>query len=107
MIGINLAGLARLDLGRSDCGSSHNSRGELLANHSHEHINRVESASERGGAWLDGDTFASRASYKAALYSAGGLLRAVDAVLNGEGLLPCHGIERYRVRYLSVLWKNE
>lgn len=58
--------------------------GELLTNHSQEHITRVESASERGGAWLDGDTFASRASYKAALYSVGGLLRAVDAVLNGE-----------------------
>lgn len=58
--------------------------GELRYNHSQDHIIRVETASERGGAWLDGDTFASRASYKAALYAAGGLLRAVDAVLNEE-----------------------
>ena len=57
---------------------------EILAIHSHELISQVESASEKGGAWLDGDTFASRASYKAALYSAGGLLRAVDGVINGE-----------------------
>lgn len=57
---------------------------ELLMVHTQEHIVRVESASERGGAWLDGDTFASRASYKAALYAAGGLLRATDAVFNGE-----------------------
>ncbi len=58
--------------------------GELMTIHSQEHIMQVESSSTRGGAWLDGDTFASRASYKAALYAAGGLLRGVDGVLNGE-----------------------
>ena len=57
---------------------------ELMSIHSQDHIVRVESSSERGGAWLDGDTFASRASYKAALYAAGGVLRGVDAILNGE-----------------------
>ncbi len=58
--------------------------GELMTVHSQDLIEKVESASVKGGAWLDGDTFASRASYKAALYSAGGLLRAVDGVLNEE-----------------------
>ncbi|MFO8101283.1 MAG: histone deacetylase [Dehalococcoidia bacterium] len=57
---------------------------ELLTTHSKELISRVESSSERGGAWLDGDTYCSPGSYKAALYSAGGILRAVDAVMNGE-----------------------
>ncbi len=60
------------------------SESELRAIHSEDHIAQVESASERGGCWLDGDTFACRASYKAALYSAGGILRAVDGVMNGE-----------------------
>ncbi|PIU54926.1 MAG: histone deacetylase [Chloroflexi bacterium CG07_land_8_20_14_0_80_51_10] len=57
---------------------------ELLTIHAQEHIEQVESYSQRGGGWLDGDTVASPGSYKAALYAAGGLLRGVDAVLNGE-----------------------
>ncbi len=56
---------------------------ELATIHTQDHIIRVESASEHGGSWLDGDTFASRGSYKAALYAVGGLLRAIDSVLNG------------------------
>ncbi len=56
---------------------------ELLTIHSQEHINRVESYSETGG-WLDGDTMASSGSYEAALYAAGGLIKAVEAVLHGE-----------------------
>ena len=57
---------------------------ELLTIHSPEHISAVESASAKGGAWLDGDTFASPGSFKAALYAVGGLLRGVDEVLSGE-----------------------
>lgn len=57
---------------------------ELLAIHSKDHIDRVESSSARGGSWLDGDTYCSSGSYKAALYAAGGILRGVDAVMNGE-----------------------
>ncbi len=57
---------------------------ELICVHTQDHIAKVETASERGGSWLDGDTFASRASYKAALYAAGGLIRGVDAILNKE-----------------------
>ncbi|MFO8010355.1 MAG: histone deacetylase [Dehalococcoidia bacterium] len=55
---------------------------ELMAIHTQEHIVNVQACSERGGAWLDGDTFCSKASYKAALYAAGGLLRGVDAIMN-------------------------
>ncbi|MBM3132786.1 MAG: histone deacetylase, partial [Chloroflexi bacterium] len=57
---------------------------EILLIHSQEHFNRVESACVHGGAWLDGDTFASRGSCKAGLYAVGGLLRAVDEVVSGQ-----------------------
>lgn len=56
---------------------------EITLVHSPDHFERVESACVHGGAWLDGDTFASRGSCKAALYAAGGLLRAVDEVMSG------------------------
>ena len=57
---------------------------ELLTIHSKEHIARVERISLGGGGWLDGDTVASPSSYDAALYAAGGLIEAVDAVLEGK-----------------------
>jgi acetoin utilization deacetylase AcuC-like enzyme len=57
---------------------------EILLVHSTHHVDRVEAASSRGGAWLDGDTYASPDSYKVALYAVGGVLRAVDAVMTGE-----------------------
>ncbi|MDD5095445.1 MAG: histone deacetylase [Dehalococcoidia bacterium] len=57
---------------------------ELLAAHSRGMIDNVEFYSQRGGGWLDGDTPSSPASYTAALYAAGGLLQATDAVLSGE-----------------------
>lgn len=57
---------------------------EILLIHSPDHFQRVESACIHGGAWLDGDTFASRGSCKAGLYAAGGLLRAVDEVISGN-----------------------
>ena len=57
---------------------------ELLTIHPQGHIDRVESYSQIGGGWLDGDTVTSPGSYKAALYAVGGLLCGVDAVLDGE-----------------------
>jgi acetoin utilization deacetylase AcuC-like enzyme len=57
---------------------------ELSLVHSEQHINRVESYSTRGGGWLDGDTVASPDSYTVALYAAGGVLRALDAVMEAE-----------------------
>lgn len=57
---------------------------EIMLVHTQEHFLRVESACVHGGAWLDGDTFASRGSCKAGLYAAGGLLRAVDEVMSGQ-----------------------
>ncbi len=57
---------------------------EISLVHSSHHIARVESYSSRGGGWLDGDTVASPDSYTVALYAAGGVLRGLDAVMNGE-----------------------
>jgi acetoin utilization deacetylase AcuC-like enzyme len=57
---------------------------ELLLVHGQEHILRVENVCQKGGGWLDADTVTSSASYEAALYAAGGVLRGVDAVMAGE-----------------------
>jgi len=57
---------------------------ELARVHSEGYISYVESFAQRGGGYLDPDTVVSEGSYKAALYAAGGLLNAVDAVMDGE-----------------------
>ena len=57
---------------------------ELARVHSEGYITYVESFAQKGGGYLDPDTVVSEGSYKAALYAAGGLLNAVDAVMDGE-----------------------
>jgi len=57
---------------------------ELLLVHADRHIERVRACAEGGGCWLDGDTYASPASYKVALFAVGGVLAGVDAVMAGE-----------------------
>ncbi len=57
---------------------------QLLLVHSTDHISRIESAARAGGGWLDADTVTSSASYEVALYAAGGLIKAVEAVMNKE-----------------------
>lgn len=57
---------------------------EVSLAHPHSHISRVQSYSTRGGGWLDGDTYASPASYEVALYAVGGVLQSVDAVMTGK-----------------------
>jgi acetoin utilization deacetylase AcuC-like enzyme len=52
--------------------------------HSPSYISDIESFVKRGGGYLDGDTVASPSSYEAALYAAGGLIAAVDAVMSGD-----------------------
>ena len=56
----------------------------LLKVHSREHISTVENTARSGGGWLDPDTVVSPSSYEAALYAAGGAVRAVEVVLGGE-----------------------
>jgi len=57
---------------------------ELEMIHAPEYISYVKSKAERGGGWLDPDTVMSPKSYEAALYATGGLMVAVEAVMNGK-----------------------
>ena len=52
--------------------------------HEPGYIQHVEETSRQGGGCFDADTFASPASYDAALYGAGAALMAVDTVISGE-----------------------
>jgi acetoin utilization deacetylase AcuC-like enzyme len=56
----------------------------LLRNHSQGYIDQVHQVSERGGGHLDPDTYTNSRSYDAALVAAGGLVDAVEAVLDGQ-----------------------
>lgn len=60
------------------------SKGLIQAAHTPEHFKRVEQAFENGVEMLDADTIISMQSFDAALYAAGGVCRAVDAVMSGE-----------------------
>ena len=57
---------------------------ELSLVHRKEYISHIQDAAQRGGGWLDADTVMSSNSYEAALYAAGGLIRATEAVMDGE-----------------------
>jgi acetoin utilization deacetylase AcuC-like enzyme len=57
---------------------------ELEMIHTAEYISYVKGKAERGGGWLDPDTVMSPKSYQPALYAAGGLMVAVEAVMKGE-----------------------
>jgi acetoin utilization deacetylase AcuC-like enzyme len=57
---------------------------ELGMIHTKEYISYVKSKAEKGGGWLDPDTVMSPKSYEAALYAAGGLMVALEAVMRGE-----------------------
>jgi acetoin utilization deacetylase AcuC-like enzyme len=57
---------------------------ELLLVHDRPHISLVADTAQRGGGWLDPDTYVSPGSYEAALYAAGGSIAAVEAVMTGE-----------------------
>src|SRR5687768_8371917 len=60
------------------------SKGIIQAAHTPQHFKRVEHAFEEGLEMLDADTAISMHSFDAALYGAGGVCRAVDAVMTGE-----------------------
>jgi len=57
---------------------------ELERVHAPEHVARVRQVARSGGGNLDADTYVAPRSYDAALMAAGGLVRAVEAVLAGE-----------------------
>jgi acetoin utilization deacetylase AcuC-like enzyme len=57
---------------------------ELEMIHAPEYISYVKNKAEKGGGWLDPDTFVSPKSYEVALYAAGGVVAAVDTILKKE-----------------------
>jgi acetoin utilization deacetylase AcuC-like enzyme len=59
-------------------------REALLRVHSERHVKHVQHVAERGGGYLDPDTYVSPRSFEAALMASGGLVRAVEAVLADE-----------------------
>ena len=59
-------------------------KGLIQAAHTPQHFKQVENAFENGAEFLDPDTAISMQSFDAALYAAGGVCRAVDAVMTGE-----------------------
>jgi len=57
---------------------------ELSLVHNEHYISHIRDVAQKGGGWLDADTVMSSNSYEAALYAAGGVIRAAEAVMNGE-----------------------
>lgn len=57
---------------------------ELALVHTKQHIAQVEAVARMGGGSLDADTVMSPDSYEAALYAAGGAIKAAEAVMDGE-----------------------
>lgn len=60
------------------------SRGIVQACHTKDHFKQIEKAFENGIEMLDADTIISMQSFDASLYAAGGVCRAVDAVMTNE-----------------------
>lgn len=57
---------------------------ELALVHDRGYVEFLRRASERGGGWLDPDTYANEHSYAAAVRAVGGVLAAVEAVRAGR-----------------------
>ena len=57
---------------------------EISLVHHEQHITHIRDTAQKGGGWLDMDTVISPDSYNAALYAAGGAIRATEAVMKGE-----------------------
>ncbi len=57
---------------------------ELSLVHNKQHISHIQDVAKKGGGWLDTDTVMSPNSYEAALYAAGGVIKATETVMNGE-----------------------
>lgn len=57
---------------------------ELATIHSKSHISFVEQSANAGGGWLDGDTVTSSLSYQVSTYAAGGVLSALESIMNGS-----------------------
>ena len=59
-------------------------RSAIEAVHTAEHAEAVRGLADRGGGWVDADTWVGPDSYEVALQAAGGAIQAVEMVLSGE-----------------------
>ena len=57
---------------------------ELALVHTKQHISHIQDVAGKGGGWLDADTVMSPDSYEVALYAAGGVIAAAEAVMEGK-----------------------
>ncbi|MGA2367842.1 MAG: histone deacetylase [Dehalococcoidia bacterium] len=55
---------------------------EIATTHDRDYIRTLKAEIDGGGGWLDPDTYVSPKSWDAALFAAGGLMNAVDGVMN-------------------------
>ena len=60
------------------------SKGLIQAAHTRDHFKTVENAFAEGREALDNDTMISMRSFEAAMFAAGGVCGAIDAVVQGE-----------------------
>ncbi|MBV1767923.1 MAG: histone deacetylase, partial [Methanobacterium sp.] len=60
------------------------SKKDLLRVHSPGHVNHIQEFCEKGGGYLDYDTYASPQSYQVALLAGGGAIMAAEKVILGE-----------------------
>jgi acetoin utilization deacetylase AcuC-like enzyme len=57
---------------------------EISLVHGKQYISYIQDVAKNGGGWLDVDTVMSPGSYDAAVYAAGGLISATEAVMDKE-----------------------
>ena len=57
---------------------------EISLVHDEQYISDIQDTAQKGGGWLDADTVMSPDSYQAAIYAAGGAIKAAEAVMEGE-----------------------
>ncbi len=55
---------------------------EIAAVHDREYIRSLKAEIDSGGGWLDPDTYASPGSWEAAIYAAGGVMSAVEHIMD-------------------------
>ena len=54
---------------------------EIAAVHDRDYIRSLQAEIDSGGGWLDPDTYASPGSWEAAVYAAGGLMTAIEQIM--------------------------
>jgi acetoin utilization deacetylase AcuC-like enzyme len=57
---------------------------ELALVHQRQYISYIKEMAAKGGGWLDTDTVMSVDSYQAAVFAAGGVIKATEAVMAGD-----------------------